>query len=78
MTSMTAEAATPTGEGELGDVEAPGHVAIHAGDLHAVGELRQVAGEADADQGQQDADPSVVLGAAFESFLDHVSAPQMM
>ena len=46
---MTAEAATPDQEGELGDVESPGDVAAQAGDAQAIVQLPQVADEPGAD-----------------------------
>jgi len=53
-------------EGEVGDVEAPGHVTVHARDAQAEVQLLQVDQEGNPDQAEQQGHPSVVSFSPFD------------
>ena len=68
---MTAEAATPDQEGELGDVETPDHVPAHPGDGQTGVHLPQPADPTRTDQHEQKSDPCPVRAVSSERLLKH-------
>ena len=64
--------------GELGDVEAPGHIPAQAGDGQAHVELPHVHGAADAHDGQEDTQPAPVARRTFQCGLKHGVSPYTM
>ena len=61
--------------GELGDVQAPGHVTAHAGNAQTIKKLEEIDNAANRYDSDQEEQPHIIALRAFEYFFNHGRTP---